>query len=197
MKYGELVTITEGIFHYITHTFPDTATETLDITFYGLYSQRTCSPLVEAVLKATSTREDAMRQLGAIVSALQGGKWDGIEKALAVEYDPIAIYVDKCVEDTKRGVKYDGSSSQLDAGKVYGFDAPEDAPVGDRDTKEEGKNHHESEDTFHREYTNSGNHGRLNSSQQLIKQEIDLRSFPYIRQVMADIANILCIEIYE
>lgn len=197
MRYGELVTITEGIFHYIDHVFPGKASITLDMTFYGLYSQRTCSPLVMAVLDATTDREGAMRQLGAIVTALQGDKWDGIEKSLSVEYDPIAVYVDKYVEDSKQSGKYDGKSSQLDNGKVYGFDAPEDAPVGDRDTSETGENHHESEDTYHREYTNSGNHGRLNTSQQLIKQEIDLRSFPYIRQVMADIANILCLDIYE
>lgn len=197
MKYGELVTPTEGIFHHIEHEFPGKSATVLDAAFYGLYSQRTCSPLVMTVLDATTTREWALDQLGAIVSALCGDKWDGIEKALAVEYDPIAIFVDKYVEDTSREVKYDGNSSQQDSGKVYGFDAPSDSPVGDRDTSESGENHHESEDKFHREYTNSGNHGRLNSSQQLITQEIKLRSFPYIRQVMADIAGILCLDIYE
>lgn len=197
MKYGELVTIRDGIFAHIDYDFLGQDSETLDVAFYGLYSQRTCSPLVEAVLLHTSDSNAVLDELGKVILALCKDKWAGIEKALAVDYDPTVVFSDKYSEDTSRDTTFDGESSRLDHGKVYGFDSAEDAPVGDRDTSETNSNKHQNTDVFHREYTNAGNHGRLYSTQQLIKQEIDVRSYPFIRQVLSDVANILTNQIYD
>lgn len=188
--YRDVATLTKGIFFYINREFPGITIEQMDIAFFGKFSMRWISPMFECCF-VDNTPEDAMTQIAGVVKGLLGDKWDKIEAALAKDYDILDTYH---VTYDQEGT-YDSTfvSSQLDKNDIYGFDTSDGSPVGDnqKDSNVQRTDHHDTKDHTERR----GRQGGM-SPQELIRQEIELRSHNYIEEVLHDVAKILTLDVY-
>lgn len=195
MKYCEIVEYDHGIFEYISHTFPGQNSVDLDMMFYGLYSQRELAPMAEIVYENKGGGEDGLRALGELVAKFMEKQWDDIDRVLGLEYDPTILYRADTKETTSRKEGMTSESSRLDQNRVYGFDATT-APVDDSEGENTETGKRENTDDFTRDMSVTGNNGRLKSTQDLIKQELEIRSKNLVRQWLADVACTILLPIY-
>lgn len=189
-QYRQVATLTKGIFFYIGREFPNITIEQMDIAFFGKFSMRWLSPMFECCF-VDNTPEDAMTQMAGVVKGLLGDKWDKIEAALDTKYDLLDTYHVTYDQVGTYDSKF--TSSQLDKNDIYGFDTAYASPVGDnqKDSNVERTDHHDTTDHTVR----FGRQGGV-TPQELVRQEIELRSRNYIEEVLHDVARILTLDIY-
>lgn len=186
--YGELVTLTHGIFEKMSYEFPNMTPQQMDTLFYGLFSQRWISPLFESCL-VDWTVDEALTELAGIILGLNKDNWDKTLAALNYEYDLLDSY--KVTYDFQSEYTEEGTVNDDGQNGIYGFDSEE--AVGDTTAKNS-----RTRNETHKKHDQSTRLGRQGGTtpQEMIRQELDLRKRNFIDEVLHTVASVLFLEIY-
>lgn len=159
----------------------------LDLMYKAWSNNKYVSPLLDSLAEdetyTTTTRADALAD---ILLLKYGNNWDRLIYTFNMTYNPINNY--DMVEHEEVNSKITNTANT----KRYGFNTAEDSPVGDTDGETETSG---SKDDNYRDMTRSGNIG-VTTSADLVKGELDLRTYSLIESIFKDIDKVLCLKVY-
>lgn len=147
------------------------------------YISKTCMYMLDDDIVEPSNISTLLADL---IILKYGSNWNKMLKAFTSEYDPIENYNRIEHEEYNSKIKNTSNSSR------YGFNTPVDTPVGDTDIESESSG---TKDDNFRDANTHGNIG-VTSSQDMIRQELDLRKENILSVIFNDIDTMLCLKVY-
>ena len=165
-----------------------TDADTLDILYLSHSGEKYISPFLKMLL-LTDVAPDTTARMKAIVDAIvikYGDFWNKTILALTKDYNPIENYDLKEHEEINSNIH---NESKLNK---FGFNTDDDTPVGDTVTSSDTTG---SKDNNYKDLHKYGNVG-VTSSQDLIRQEIELRKNFILDFIFNDIDKLLCLKVY-
>lgn len=191
-----------GIFQYIGENYNiPWASKQVDILYMAHSGNKIASPLL--------MNNQTVAEIASLIMIYTEKNWNTLSKLFNIDYDPLNNYDMIEVETPRTTRKIDrngtansnGSLNVNDSESIYGFNSTSSSPAnegtrGSNSTQDTSTEDHTTESTGgDRTLTRSGNIG-VTTSQQMFKQEIELRKTHFLDIIFDDVDKLITLPIY-